>query len=142
MKIGVMFHSLTGNTKKIAEAIAEQAGVQAESIAEDSCVQDVDLLFIGDGIYAGKPHAATQKLLSSIHAGNVAHVAIFGTYGGQKKAIEQMKATLKKQGVDVFDASFGCKGRAWLVANRAHPSEEDIAQAKQFAKQMIAKCNP
>lgn len=141
MKIRVLYHSATGNTKKIAEAIAKQADVKAENIADDSFVQDVDLLFIGDGIYGGKINAKTQKLLSSMNSSQVAHVAIFGTYGGQTKAIEQMKATLQSQGVNVCDEAFGCRGRAWLVANIAHPSTEDMEHAKQFAKRIIEKCS-
>jgi glyoxylase-like metal-dependent hydrolase (beta-lactamase superfamily II) len=51
MNIEVRYYSKSGNTKKIVDAIAKQAGVSAKSIREP--VQGhVDILFLGTGIYA------------------------------------------------------------------------------------------
>jgi flavodoxin len=51
MNIEVRYYSKSGNTKKIANAIAKQAGVSAKSIHEP--IQGkVDILFLGTGRYA------------------------------------------------------------------------------------------
>lgn len=55
MNIRVMYHSQTGNTRKLAESMAGALGVTAEKIADSSIVEPVDMLFIGDGVYAGGP---------------------------------------------------------------------------------------
>ncbi len=51
MNIDVRYYSKSGNTKKIADAIAKQAGVSAKLIHEP--IQgEVDMLFLGIGLYA------------------------------------------------------------------------------------------
>ena len=64
MNIRVIYHSSqSGNTEKLAKAIAEVLDVKAERIGKDniSFFQPVDLLFVGDGIYWAKPHKITRK---------------------------------------------------------------------------------
>jgi flavodoxin len=51
MDIKVLYHSTTGNTKKVAEAIAAEAGVIAQPLTEASGSTSTDILFIGDGVY-------------------------------------------------------------------------------------------
>ena len=68
---------------------------------------------------------------------NVKFAVVFGTFGGMNKAISSMKDLLSKQGVNVIDKSFGCKGAAWLVLNRKHPNEEDLEAAKEFARSIV-----
>jgi flavodoxin len=46
MNISVKFHSTTGNTRKVAEAISEAVSVSPEQILENSTIDAVDLLFI------------------------------------------------------------------------------------------------
>lgn len=138
MDIKVVYHSQTGNTKKIADAIAEEAGIRAEKVSDCKSVA-ADVLFIGDGIYAAKPNKATVEFIRKLDAGKVKKVAVFGTFGGQKKAIELMQELLKKQGINVVEESFGCRGKAWFFLNRAHPNVQDLLEAKEFTKRVIGK---
>ena len=137
MNIKVMYHSQTGNTKKVAESMAEALGVAAEKIAESSIVEPVDLLLIGDGVYVGGPNRVTVSFIKTLNGSMVKNAAVFGTYGGQKKAITAMRELLKEQGINVVDESFGCRGRSWAIFNRPHPSPEDLEAAKAFAKERI-----
>jgi flavodoxin len=141
MNIKVMYHSQTGNTAKVARAIAEEMGVQAEEITEGADIGMADLLFIGDGIYMGKPAEVTQHFIDKLAGCNVRYAAIFGTYGGQKKAIPMMKEALEKKGIIIFDEAFGCRGKSWAILNRKHPDENDLAGAKQFAKWALNSMN-
>ena len=138
MDIKVMYHSKTGNTKKLAESMAGALGVAAEEIGEKSLVEPIeepiDMLFIGDGVYAGGPHRVTASFIKTLNGRVVKNAAVFGTFGGQKKAITIMKELLRKQGINVLDESFGCRGRSWGILNRKHPSVEDLSAAKEFAK--------
>jgi flavodoxin len=139
MNIRVKYHSTTGNTKKVAEAISETAGVQAEQILENSTVEAVDLLFIGDGIYAGKTNINTVNFIKTLNSDKVKNAAVFGTYGGQEKAIVGMKELLKAQGINVMEESFGCRGKAWFFLNRKHPDSQELANAKKFADNILNK---
>ena len=138
MKIKVVYHSMTGNTKKIAETLAKIANVPAEAITENYKITEaIDLLFIGDGIYAGKMNKKTKTFIQTLDVSLVKNVAIFGTYGGQDKVIHDMVTMLTKQGVNVCEETFECKGQAWFIANRNHPNQTDIDNANKFGTNII-----
>ena len=52
MNIKIVYHSQTGNTKKLAQAISEEMGVPAEEITSKPEISGVDLLFVGGCIHA------------------------------------------------------------------------------------------
>jgi hypothetical protein len=84
MVIRVLYHTQTGNTEKVAIAIAEAMGVQAEAITEGTTVGMTDLLFIGDGMYGGKPAAVSQRLLAGVAGCNVRLAAVLETSRRQR----------------------------------------------------------
>ena len=138
MEIKVMYHSMTGNTKKVAETIASVAGVSAEAIGgPETFSKPVDLLFIGDGIYAGGMSRKTKAFIAGLDSAMVKHAAVFGTYGGEEKVITAMKTLLKEKGIMVLEESFACKGKAWFIANQNHPNQEDIKNASAFGSRSI-----
>jgi flavodoxin len=137
MNIKVKYHSMSGNTKKVAEAVAEVVGVDAENIGGSSIAEPIDMLFIGDGVYGGKPDISTVNFIKTLDSNMVKSAAVFGTYGVQKKGIEIMKELLEEQGIKVSEESFGCKGKCWAIMNRKHPSAEELLDAKEFAKVVL-----
>lgn len=139
MKVKVMYHSKTGNTKIVAEAIAKAVHSTAVQITDKIVFDSADLLFIGDGVYGMKPNKITEEFIKSLDPNKVKNAAVFGTYGGQKKAIVVMKELLKKQGINVVEESFGCKGKSWFILNRNHPDMNDLDGAQQFAKRVAGR---
>ena len=138
MKIKVMYHSSSGNTKKVAEAIASAVGVSAEAITENyTLTEPVDLLFIGDGIYAGKMNKLTKAFISTLDEPLVKNAAVFGTYGGQDKVVTTIKELLENKGIHICTDTFACKGQAWLIGNRNHPDKADIDNAIKFGNGII-----
>ncbi len=136
MKVSVLYHSITGNTKKIAEAIADEVGVYAENITHDSNKFTADVLFLGDGNYVSNIHKVTKELIKSLENKNIKNIAVFGTYGGMNNAKAKMIELIKNNGLNVLDENFFCKGKAWGVLNR---NKEDIEGAKDFARHVIRK---
>ena len=51
MKVAVRYYTKTGNTKRLAEAVAEAAGVEALPISVP-VDEAVDILFLGNSYYA------------------------------------------------------------------------------------------
>ena len=138
MKIKVMYHSSTGNTKKVAEAIAAAVGASAEAITKDHKLSaPIDLLFVGDGIYAGQINKKTKAFIGMLNSSLVKNAAVFGTYGGQDKAITTMTALLKDKGIHVCAESFACKGQSWFAGNRKHPDKADLDDAAKFGNDII-----
>lgn len=49
--IEVIYYSLTGNTKKVADAIAAELGVDAENVKTKDMLAEDSLVFLGAGLY-------------------------------------------------------------------------------------------
>lgn len=140
MNIKVIYHSKTGNTKKVAEAIAKSISASVEPISENTKVETLDILFIGGGVYWGKVDSTIETFIKKLSAKNVKNAVVFGTFGGMNKAILSMQDLLRKQGINVIDKSFGCKGAVLFtlnLVNHNHPNEEDLKAAKKFANGVV-----
>ncbi|MBQ1505796.1 MAG: flavodoxin family protein [Erysipelotrichales bacterium] len=51
MKIAVRYYTKTGNTKRLAEALAKELGVKALPVTEP-ITEPADILFLGNSYYA------------------------------------------------------------------------------------------
>ena len=138
MKIKVMYNSRSGNTKKVAEVIAKTVGTSAVRIADNNNFDSADILFIGDGIYGFRPDKSTEMFIKTLNSDKVKNAVVFGTYGGQTRAIYKMKELLKKQGINVYEESFGCKGKFFIMHHK-HPDVNDLKAAELFAKEVLGR---
>jgi len=131
----VVYYSMTGNTKKVAEAIAAELGVKAENVKAKKGLTKDSFVFLGSGCYAGKPGGGLQEFIKR-NDFKGRKVALFGTSAGgvgdEVRAIEEL---LKPTGA-LISGSFCCKGKAFLLLNRGHPSNEELANARKFANEM------
>lgn len=66
MKIAIRYQSRGGNTKAVAEAIAKEINVPAKSI-ESPIEEEVDLLFIGGGVYAWNIDKKLREYLENLN---------------------------------------------------------------------------
>jgi flavodoxin I len=137
-EVAVLVDSRGGNTRKVADAIAEELGTKANDVTT-SIPDDAEIIFLGSGTYGGKPGEAMMKFIGS---GNFSgrKVAIFCTSGslaGAQKMIGVMTDSLKQKGATVM-GSYHCRGKTFLV-NWGHPNKEDLDNAKKFAKEMLNK---
>lgn len=135
-EIAVFVDSRGGNTRKLADAIAEELGVSVGDI-KGTLPDDAKILFLGSGTYGGKPGEAMMKFIGSgTFTGR--SVALFGTSGGAegaKNMIAMMADALTKKGAAIL-GNYHCRGK-FLFTNRGHPNQEDIGDAKKFAREMI-----
>jgi len=141
MKTWVLYYSKGGNTKKIADAITEELEevLKSEQIPPAYPPENVALLFLGTGEYAGKPDPKMVEFIRTLTPNRVRNVAVFGTSGSgaaDGKAITAVKAMLREKGINVVDESFGCKGKSFIFFNRKHPDADEIKNAKAFARRV------
>lgn len=144
MNVKVFYHSTTGNTEKLARAIADVMQVEAEKIEKhnsDSFSEPVDLLFIGDGVYFGKPNKKTSSFIATLDPKVVKNVAVFASYGGQKTIGNDISKLLQAKGIRVISEPFICKGQSWLVLNRNHPNASELSKAREYASNIYSKVN-
>lgn len=135
MNIAVRYYSRSGNTKKLADAIAGAAGVTA--VSTDEALQgDIDLLFLGGAIYAGSPDKHLKAFASQLKSGQVKRVAFFSNAAGPNTIQKQMAELLKGTNIQMEEECFACRGK-FLMAHKGRPNEQDCEQASAFAKKMI-----
>lgn len=141
MKIRVMYFSLTGNTKKLAKAIAAALNVEAEPITKKQAPlsEPVDLLFIGGAINCGRPNKRVADFIARLNPDMVKNTAVFATFGGMSKIGADLQKLLQDRGLKTAGEPFITKGQSWLVFNRHRPNETDLSKAAKFAQKIVGE---
>lgn len=136
--IAVFVDSRGGNTRNVADAIAAELGVAVGDLGAP-LPADAKVVFLGSGVYVGKPGDAMTKFITS---GDFSgrKVALFATSGGEegaKNMLAGMENALKAKGAAIL-GTYHCRGK-FLFTNRGHPGPEDLENARNFAREMLAK---
>ena len=108
MKVEVRYYTRSGNTKKLAEAIAEAVGVD-------------------DNI---------KKFISNIDV-KIGKVVNFSTAALIKSTYKQVGKLLAKKGIVQAEEEFYCKG-SFGAMHKGKPDEKDCMAAAVFAKKVIS----
>jgi flavodoxin len=137
MKAKVMYYSRSGNTKKVADAIAQAVGHTSEAVPPAYPFDNVKLLFLGAGVYGGKVDKKMTEYIRTLDAANIKNVALFSTMASQDKGIPLMRQLLQEKGINVLEESFICPGKFFVFFKRNHPSAEDLKNAQAFAKRAM-----
>jgi len=126
----VVYYSMCGNTKKVAEVIAAELGVKAENVKVKRELAKDSFVFLGS-----KPGGKLRKFIAR-NDFKGRQVALFGTSGsGRGDEVRVMEELLKPKGA-LIRGSFYCQGRSFFLFYRGHPSNEELAKAKEFANEM------
>ena len=130
MNIAVRYYSKSGNTRAVAEAVAEAVGVKAVSVdtAEADIKEPVDLLFIGGALYAYGLDKHLKEYLKTLKKENVKKAVVFSTSWLSKHSVDLIKNGLKEVGIPVEEEFFYVKNK---------PSDEQKKQAADFARKFI-----
>lgn len=144
MKALVIYDSVYGNTKKVAEAVAAELGkgVKAVSVVDfkDKDLTGLDLLVVGSPIIGWRPTEKMKALLAGLKAGQLKGVraTAFDTrmrifiHGDAAKKIA---AALKLAGAEIVAETAG-----FIVEDREGPLAKDaVVKAKEWAGSIKAK---
>lgn len=131
MTIAVRYYSRSGNTRKVAEAIAKAAQINALDCSV-AVTGPVDLLFLGGSVYGFGIDNHTKEYIANLDPAFVKKVALFGTSAIVKNGNEEMAKLLRDKGISVLPDRFYCRG-AFTLMHRGHPNTEDLDHAASFA---------
>ncbi|MCC8142378.1 MAG: hypothetical protein LIO56_07625, partial [Lachnospiraceae bacterium] len=124
---GVRYFSKTGNTKLIAEAIAEELGCTATPTGE-RIRGYTDVLFLGGAIYKRKLDPSILGFITRLERRNVGKIVLFGTTTTGDPC-KKMHDALEDQGFLADYDFFCCKG-SYKRRNEGHPDQADLENAK------------
>ena len=107
MKKAVRYYSRLGNTKTIAEAIAQGAGVRAVSITEEPELSEpVDVLFLGGAPYANIMAPELKAYAERLKPEMVGKIILFTTSNWSRRTVLALKKLLRTKGIAVADDYF------------------------------------
>ena len=135
MKIAVRYYTKTGNTKRLAEAVAEALGVEALPITEP-VAEPVDLLLLGNSYYAFSIDPEVRAFVRSLDQNTVGRIANFGTAAMMNSTWKKVKAEADKRSIPMVSSEFHCKGE-FKGAHKGRPNSDDLAAAAAWAKSLL-----
>ena len=135
MKIAVRYYTKTGNTKKLAEAVAAAVGAEALPISEP-VVEAVDVLFLGNSWYAFSIDPEVRAFLRTLDKSKVGRIVNFGSAAMLNSTWKKVKAEADKAGIPMDEREFHCRGE-FKGMHKGRPNEEDLAAAAAFAKTIV-----
>ena len=157
MKTLIIYDSVYGNTKKIAEAISQNISGEVKIVpvkdVEQSALTQVNLLIVGSPTHAGRPTVPIQLFIKNLPPDSIKNmpIAAFGTgsstigesifikfiiwlFGYAAKHIQ--KGLRLKGGVAVAEPV------DFLVKGKEGPLEEtEIEKAKQWGREIYQKAS-
>ena len=101
MDIAVRYCSKTkfGNTRRIAEAIADGIGVKAVSIADEPKLKEkVDILFLGGAPYANIMDPELKEYAEKLDSKMVSKVVLLQLQTGQEEQSWRLRRCLRGKG--------------------------------------------
>ena len=135
MKSAVRYYTKTGNTKRLAEAVAEAVG--AEALPIDSPIDTpVDILFLGNSYYAFSIDPEVRAFIRKLDKSKVGRIVNFGSAAMLNSTYKKVKAEADKAGIPMDAREFHCKGE-FKGLHKGRPNAEDLAAAADFAKTII-----
>ena len=134
MTVAVRYYTQTGNSKKLAEAIAEQLGVAA---ADVTCplTEKADVLFLCNSVY----WAGIDKRVKAFVADNAANIGTLvnvSTAALIESTYKQMQKVAAAAGVSLCGQEFHCRGKFALL-HGGHPDEADLIAVRAFAEKVV-----
>ena len=135
MKVAVRYYTKTGNTKRLAEAVA--AAVGAEALPIDVPVDEaVDVLFLGNSYYAFSIDPEVRKFVASLDKAKIGRIVSFGSAAMLNSTRKKVKAEADKVGIPTDEREFHCKGE-FKGVHKGKPDENDLKAAAEFARKIV-----
>ncbi len=135
MKIAVRYYTKTGNTKRLAEAVAKAVGVEALPI-DTPITEPVDILFLGNSYYAFSIDPEVRAFVRSLDKDKVGKIVNFGSAAMLNSTYKKVKAEADKLGIPMDQREFHCKGE-FKGIHKGRPNEDDLKAVSEFASSIV-----
>ena len=135
MKTAIRYYSKFGHSALMAQVIGEVAGVKPENV-DKPLTEEVDILFIGAGLFLGKVNGRIKEFARTIDPKKVKKVVLFGSAALLDSTVPQMRKIFEELGFTVAAESFSCRGEMGPI-HSGHPDAKDLQALREFAKKII-----
>ena len=135
MKIAVRYYTKTGNTKRLAEPVAEAVGAEALPISTP-VTEKADILFLGNSYYAFSIDPEVRDFIRSLDKEKVGKIVNFGSAAMLNSTWKKVKAEADKAGIPIDEREFHCKGE-FKGIHKGRPNQDDLKAAAEFAEKIV-----
>ena len=135
MNIEIRYYTRSGNTKKLAFAVAEAVSIEAKDITIPLS-EKADILFLGSSYYAFDVDDAVKQFITD-NRDNIGKIVCFGTSAMMKSIRKPIVKIAEIVGITVADEEFHCRGQFGKIHN-GRPNEKDKEDIKRFATAILA----
>ena len=135
MKTAVRYYTKTGNTKRLAEAIAEAVGAEALPISSP-ITEPVDVLFLGNSYYAFTIDPEVRDFVRKLDRNKVGRIVNFGSAALLNSTYKKVKAEADKAGIAMDEREFHCRGE-FKGIHKGKPDEAEARVAAAFAVEVV-----
>lgn len=157
MKLIVIYSTGGGNTEKVAGEIASELSCQCIKVSKGFdpstfFLHDYDLVFVGTGIYGGRPNRHMLRYLKKTNLKKPLQFAVFITWAGafktDKRVFNKIKTVLEAKEQRVLYSYYKCYGEGHSAFDqgissffgadrRGHPDASDLNAARKWAKELV-----
>lgn len=159
MKSMAVYSSQTGNTRKLAEAVAQELPGETELFAVDQAPdpEGYDLVALAFWFQGGGPDPKSAAFLPTVKDGDLILLATHGAAVGSQHVADGLAKAAALAGGATVKGSFSCLGEvnpkalakisakpqppAWIndaPKAQGHPDEEDILKLRAWARETLA----
>ena len=135
MKVAVRYYTKTGNTKRLAEAVAKALGVEALPLSAP-VEERVDMLFLGNSYYAFSIDPEVKDFIRRLDKDKVGKLVNFGSAAMLNSTWKKVKAEADKAGIPMEEREFHCKGE-FKGLHKGKPDADDLEAAAAFAREIV-----
>ncbi len=134
MSVAIRYYSKSGNTKKLADAIAKV--VDAEPLTVLTALKEpVDVLFLGSSVYAAGIDEEVKRFLRE-NKSKIGCIVNFSTAALLPSTYNQVSKLANELGIKVSKDEFHCRG-SFGIMHRNRPNDDDLKAVMEFAKNII-----
>jgi flavodoxin len=147
VKVAVLYESKYGNTKRVAETIAEEikrvSGMEATVTALNDIdfndIANYDLILLGGPTHFGVPTRGVRKFIDALGKRNVngKYVAVFDTYLGEdfEKGVRKMEEQIRAEALGL---KLLARGLSIRVEGMKGPiAEGELVKCNDFVKRLV-----
>ena len=136
MKYAIRFYTRSGNTKKLADAVAKVVSVEAKDVTVP-LDEKVDILFLGCSYYAFDVDEAVKKFIVG-NKDKIGKIVCFGTSAMMKSMKKPVSKVADTVGVAVAHEEFHCRGQFGKI-HKGRPNAADLKEISAFAKKIMSE---
>ena len=135
MNIAIRYYTQTGNTKKLAEAIAAELGLEAKPVSVP-LEEKADLVFLCNSVYWAGIDKSVKQFVKD-NADKIGAIVNVSTAALIESSYGQMQKLASGAGVKLCEKEFHCRGK-FFALHAGHPDEADLKAVRKFARSVIA----